>query len=720
MSEHTHEHDHTHDHDHKHNHEHENCCHGAHEHNHEHENCCHGEHEHNHSHGPEISCGCRHCHSHDHEHDHAHDNGEEMSLLKLLAAGFFLGAGLLLEHLELFAPLKNMAAGFGVERIEIIAYLAAFLICGKNVVVRAVKNILDGHVFDEQFLMTAASFGAIALGEYGEAVAVMLFYNVGEWFQDYAVDKSRSSISALMDIRPDRAFVVRDGIVVEVKPEQVEPGEIIEVKPGERVPLDGVVESGESFADTSALTGESVPRKIAKDDEILSGFVNQTGVLRIRVTKKYGDSAVTRILELTRQAGEVKAQSEKFITKLAKVYTPVVTIAAVLVAIVPPLLCRYVLPSFVEPELLAGNGFEKWVYRALMFLVVSCPCALVISVPLAFFSGIGGASRHGILIKGSTFVERLSKVKTCVFDKTGTLTKGTFDVTEICPQDGFTKDELLSLAAHGEHFSSHPIARSLIDAHTKTISSEQNCCASISRQQAEEISGHGIKIVLDGKKVAIGNEKLMKSEGISILPDTAGGTTVHVAVDGKYAGFIIISDQIKEESARAVQELKKAGVLKTVMLTGDNEPEARVTAQKLAIDEYFAGLLPQDKVQRIEQLLQDESNRQVLFAGDGVNDSPVLARSDVGVAMGALGSDAAIEAADVVLMDDNPGKLVQAIGISRKTMSIVWQNIVVSLGVKAAIMVFGALGLSNMWTAVFGDVGVCVLAILNSIRAFKK
>ncbi len=685
--------------------------------------------KHDHSHGPDISCSCGHCHGHDHddEHSHDHEHEEEMSLVRLIFAGVLLAFGLFIEHLRFFAPLKNWAAAYDVANIEIIPYFAAFMLCGKDVVIRAVKNILDGHIFDEQFLMTAASLGAIALGEFAEAVAVMLFYNVGEWFQDYAVDKSRSSISALMDIRPDKAFVLRDGNVVQVKPDEVETGQIIQVKPGERVPLDGVVEEGESFADTSALTGESVPRKIGRNDEILSGFVNQTGVILVRVTKKYGDSAVTRILQLTQSAGQVKARSEKFITKFARVYTPVVCIAALLVALVPPLLCCYVLPGFVAPEILAGNGFEKWVYRGLMFLVVSCPCALVISVPLTFFCGIGGASLHGILIKGSTFVERLAGVKTCVFDKTGTLTKGTFEVTGIFPQEGFTEEEVLAFAAHGEHFSSHPIAKSLVEAHQKNSADSPVCCTKISRSQAEEISGHGIKIILDGRQVTVGNEKLMKAEGIAVSllqaqtgQKAPGGTIVHVAIDGKYAGCVVISDQIKEDSAAAIEALRKSGVSKTVMLTGDNEIAARAVAQKLGLDEYYPELLPQDKVFQIEQLLKDNRNGGVLFAGDGVNDSPVLARSDVGVAMGALGSDAAIEAADVVLMDDNLSKLAQAIGISRKTMAIVTENIVVSLGVKAAIMVLGAAGFSNMWTAVFGDVGVCILAILNSVRAFKK
>lgn len=698
--------------EHCHEHEEHECCH-----NHEHEEAehkchCHDHHSHG---GPEISCGCGHCHDEDEE--------EEGSLKKLIAAFVLFAAGILIEHIPFF---EQLFSGFSAGEIPmhralyLLCYFAAYLFCGKEVIKSAVKNISHGEIFDEKFLMTVASLGAIFVGEVAEAVAVMLFYNIGEWFQDYAVDKSRRSISALMDIRPDKAFVVRNGKVEEVSPEDVECGEIIEVKPGERVPLDGVVEEGNSFMDTSALTGENVPRRIQKDDEILAGFVNQNGVVRIKVTKVYGESAVARILELTENAGSVKAKSEKFITRFARVYTPVVCVAAALVAAVPPLV--------------AGGEWTVWIYRALMFLVVSCPCALVISVPMSFFSGIGAAGKHGVLVKGSNFIEALSKVETAVFDKTGTLTKGTFEVRKVLCAGTLSEDELIEIAAHAEYFSGHPVAVSVKTEHgaRKGSSVDKNgkclcdCCENSVKENIEETGGLGISIVIDGKKVLAGNEKLMKREEIELSELSAElcGTVVHVAVDGKYEGCILISDEIKKEASSALKALKKLGIKKTVMLTGDNQEAAKKVSEQLGLDSYFAGLLPEGKVEAVEKLINEKTQKKsagtVMFAGDGVNDSPVLARADVGVAMGALGSDAAIEAADVVIMDDNPEHLAEAIKISRSVMAVVRQNIWLSIGVKAGIMILSGAGLSNMWAAVFADVGVCFIAILNSMRLLGK
>ena len=587
---------------------------------------------------------------------------------------------------------------------------------------------MHGEIFDEKFLMSIASVGAIFVGEIGEAVAVMIFYNLGEFFQDYAVDKSRNSISALMDIRPDKAFVVRNGKVEEEKPENVKIGEIIEVKPGERVALDGEIEEGSSFMDTSALTGESVPRKVEKGSAILAGFVNSEGVVRIRVTKTYGESAVTRILELTEKAAEAKAKSEKFITRFAKYYTPIVCILALCVAVLPPLAL-----SVFAPEIFAQYGWHTWIYRALMFLVVSCPCALVISVPLSFFSGIGAASRHGILIKGSNYIEALSKVDTAVFDKTGTLTKGTFAVSKVFAVEGVGEDELLALAAHAEYYSVHPISKSLCSAHQKMNLKnglDNSCCELCIRKNAREISGHGIKIELDQKTVLAGNEKLLEKENIQIDPKIKiqleekklAGTTVHVAENGVYKGCIVISDELKKDAKKTIGALKKCGVRQTAMLTGDNQKTAQIVAGELGIDRLFAGLLPEDKVNRVKELIEQKTQKKgsLVYVGDGINDSPVLACADVGVAMGALGSDAAIEAADVVIMDDKPERLIDAIKISRSTMAVVWQNVVLSLGIKVAIMVLGTLGVTGMWLAVFGDVGVTFFAVLNAMRILRK
>ncbi len=704
------------------------------------------EHTHENHLGEHIHCDCGHCgheHEHDHEHEehescqqehgecHCHDEEEETPLKKILLSFLIFVAALLVEHLPMFAAdsplMSSLAKNFSFtgdfpRLIYGILYLAAFLICGRDVVKGAIRSIHDGNVFGEQFLMTVASVGAIFVGEFAEAVAVMLFYNLGEFVQDYAVDRSRDSISALMDIRPDTATVLRDGKENVISPEEVQIDEIIIVKPGERVPLDGVIVEGKSFADTSALTGESVPREVSADakSEVLAGFVNQTGLLKIKVTKSYGESAVTRILNLTQEASEVKAKSEKFITRFARVYTPIVCIAALAVAVLPPLALQ-----FFAPELFEKYGWSVWIYRALTFLVVSCPCALVISVPLAFFCGIGSASKSGVLIKGSNFVEVLSKAKIAVFDKTGTLTKGIFDVAQVNPANGITNDSLLAIATHAESYSNHPISKSLKKAHHCVL------CDALKILEPEEISGFGIRAVVDGKTVLAGNAKLMKEKNVTDFEENTNdrklvGTIVHVAVDGLYAGNIVISDQEKDDSRSAIQNLKKLGIKKTVMLTGDTNSTAQVVAENLGIDEVYADLLPENKVQKVEDLMNQSGSNQnsrketLIFVGDGINDSPVLARADAGIAMGALGSDAAIEAADVVIMDDKPSRLVDAIKISRRTMNAVWQNIYASIGIKVAIMLLGAVGLGNLWLAVFGDVGVCLLAVANSSRVLRK
>lgn len=688
---------------------------------------CKNEHEH---HRHKHSCPC--CHSHDcGDEEGEHEEEGELSLRQIICAIVLFGAALAVEHLSVFRQVLGSIqfGSIGIQRLVfLVLYFAAYIICGKNVIKSAVKNILHGEIFDEKFLMSIASVGAIFVGEIGEAVAVMIFYNLGEFFQDYAVDKSRNSISALMDIRPDKAFVVRNGKVEEEKPENVKIGEIIEVKPGERVALDGEIEEGSSFMDTSALTGESVPRKVEEGSAILAGFVNSEGVVRIRVTKTYGESAVTRILELTEKAAEAKAKSEKFITRFAKYYTPIVCILALCVAVLPPLAL-----SVFAPEIFAQYGWHTWIYRALMFLVVSCPCALVISVPLSFFSGIGAASRHGILIKGSNYIEALSKVDTAVFDKTGTLTKGTFAVSKVFAVEGVGEDELLALAAHAEYYSVHPISKSLCSAHQKMNLKnglDNSCCELCIRKNAREISGHGIKIELDQKTVLAGNEKLLEKENIQIDPKIKiqleekklAGTTVHVAENGVYKGCIVISDELKKDAKKTIGALKKCGVRQTAMLTGDNQKTAQIVAGELGIDRLFAGLLPEDKVNRVKELIEQKPQKKgsLVYVGDGINDSPVLACADVGVAMGALGSDAAIEAADVVIMDDKPERLIDAIKISRSTMAVVWQNVVLSLGIKVAIMVLGTLGVTGMWLAVFGDVGVTFFAVLNAMRILRK
>ncbi|GAA6514450.1 cadmium-translocating P-type ATPase [Phocea massiliensis] len=583
--------------------------------------------------------------------------------------------------------------------VQVALFLVGYVVAGGDIVLKAAKNISHGQVFDENFLMTVATIGALLLGEYSEGIAVMLFYQVGEWFQSYAVSKSRQSISSLMDIRPDYANVERDGQLVQVDPEEVAVGDSIVVKPGERIPLDGVVLTGTSTIDTSALTGESVPREVLEGDEVISGCINQSGMLTIRVSKEFGESTVAKILDLVENSSSKKSKSENFITKFARYYTPAVVVAAAVLAVVPPLMM--------------GGSFLPWIQRALTFLVISCPCALVISIPLSFFGGIGGASKCGILIKGSNYLEALAQVTTVVFDKTGTLTQGSFEVTAIHPEHA-TEQELLGLAALVESYSDHPISLSLKKAWGKELDSS-------ALSQVEEIAGHGVVATVGGKRVAAGNCKLMAKLGVQGARDCElAGTAVHVAVDGVYQGHIIISDVVKPDAKEAITALKRNGVRKTVMLTGDAEAVGKSVAQNLGLDEYHAELLPGDKVDELEKLLRQKGKGENLaFVGDGINDAPVLTRADVGIAMGGLGSDAAIEAADIVLMDDKPSKIATAIRISRKTLGIVRQNIVFALGVKAIVLLLGALGYASMWAAVFADVGVSVIAILNAIRALS-
>ena len=594
-----------------------------------------------------------------------------------------------------------------------LCYLAPYAVIGWDVLYKAVRNICNGQVFDENFLMALATVGAFATAEYAEAVFVMLFYQVGELFQDYAVGKSRQSIAALMDIRPDTANLEgENGEIEEVDPEDVPVGAVIVVKPGERVPLDGEVLEGTSALDTAALTGESVPRDVAPGDAVISGCVNQSGVLRVRVTKPCEESTVSKILDLVENASEKKASSENFITRFARYYTPCVVIAATALFLLPTI-ALLVIPSASQPGFLAGTGWADWLHRALIFLVISCPCALVISVPLSFFGGIGGASKCGILVKGSNYLEALAKTETVIFDKTGTLTKGTFSVTAVHPEEGFTQEQVLEYAALAEHWSDHPISLSLKAA----------CKAELDASRVadvEEIAGHGVCAKVDGKTVCVGNSRLMERQNVNWLPCELPGTIVHVTVDGFYAGHIVISDLPKEDAKAAIADLKTSGVKKTVMLTGDAEAVAKNVAAELGVDEYHAELLPADKVEWTEKILSAKTaGAKVAFVGDGINDAPVLSRVDIGIAMGALGSDAAIEAADIVLMDDKPSKIATAMRISRKTLRIVNQNIWFALGVKFAVLVLGAFGVATMWEAVFADVGVAFIAILNATRCLR-
>lgn len=631
-------------------------------------------------------------HAHDieekHEESHDHDHSEGISLRDKvsLAIGFILFA---------------IAIFIGEEKSYVpYIYALSYVLVGGKVVLSAIRNIFRGQVFDENFLMTVATLGAFAIGNHPEGVAVMIFYEIGELFQSYAVNRSRKSISSLMDIRADYANLITDGEEKKVDPSEIKIDDIIVIKPGERVPLDGIVIEGNSSLDTSALTGESLPRNIELNDEILAGVINLTGVIRVKVTKEFGESTVSRILELVQNASSKKAQTEKFITKFARYYTPVVVLSAVALAMIPPLVVE-------------GALFSDWVYRALIFLVVSCPCALVVSIPLGLFAGIGGASKNGVLIKGGNYLEALKDVETVVFDKTGTLTKGVFKVVKI-NTNNIEESELLRIAATGESFSNHPIAQSILKAYGNEVDK-----SIISNY--EEISGNGIKVNIDNKEVLLGNYKLMNSNGIKYNNSEEIGTVVHVVVEGEYKGSIVIADEVKEDSKEAIEMLKKIGVKKCVMLTGDNKKVAEKIAEELGLDEVYAELLPTDKVVMVEKLLKEKSEKgKLAFVGDGINDALVLARADVGVAMGGIGSDAAIEAADVVLMRDNPSSLVDAIEIGRKTNRILWQNIIFSLGVKIAVLIPAAIGIANMWEGVFADVGVTLIAVLNSMRALRK
>ncbi|AZJ18811.1 MULTISPECIES: heavy metal translocating P-type ATPase [Bacillus] len=623
-----------------------------------------------------------------HDHGHSHDHGE--ANVKKMVGRLVVGG--ILTAIAALAGLPQM--------ITIPLFVLAYLLIGGDIVWRAVRNITRGQVFDENFLMAIATLGAFAIQQYSEAVAVMLFYQVGELFQSIAVNRSRKSITSLMDIRPDYANVKVGNETKQVSPEDVQIGDYIIVKPGEKVPLDGKVVEGTSMVDTSALTGESVPREVEVGNDVLSGFVNQNGVLTIEVTKEFGESTVSKILDLVQNASSKKAPTENFITKFARYYTPVVVITAAIMAFIPPLI-------------LEGATFSEWIYRALVFLVISCPCALVVSIPLGFFGGIGGASKSGVLIKGSNYLEALNDVKYIVFDKTGTLTKGVFKVTKMEPSKGITNEELLEYATFAEVYSNHPIAQSIRKAYGKSIDEKII-------DEYSEISGHGTVVKVQGKEIFAGNAKLMKKENITFKQPETVGTLVHVAVDGEYAGYIVISDEVKEDSKQAIQKLKELGIKKTVMLTGDAKSVGEAVGKELGLDEVHAELLPQQKVEEIEKIDAAKNGKEkVAFVGDGINDTPVLARADVGIAMGGLGSDAAIEAADIVIMTDEPSKIATALNIAKRTRRIVWQNIIFALGVKGLVLLLGAFGIATMWEAVFSDVGVTLLAVLNAMRVLR-
>ena len=588
---------------------------------------------------------------------------------------------------------------FETTFINNILFILSYLIVGFEIVKKAFRNIIKGKVFDENFLMTVATIGAFFVGEFEEAVAVMLFYQVGELFQSYAVDKSRKSISSLMDIRPDYAFVIKNGKEEKIDPDDVKIGDIILVKPGEKIPLDGIIVDGKSFLDTKALTGESLPREVNVNDEVLSGSINLNSVVKIKVEKQFEESTVSKILDLVENASSKKSKSENFISKFAKYYTPTVVIIAVILAIVPPFF--------------TGMNFSEWIYRALSFLVVSCPCALVISIPLSFFGGIGGASKLGILIKGSNYLEALAKTEVVVFDKTGTLTKGVFAVKNIENFNNFTKDQILKYAAYSENYSNHPIALSIKKEYGEEIVKEKI-------EKVEEIAGHGILSIVDGKTILVGNDKLLNENNVEYTKTDEIGTIVYVAVDNVYAGFIVVSDVIKEDSKIAIENLKKLNISKTVMLTGDKKQVGEYVAKELGIDEVHTELLPDEKVYKVEQLLKDKTDSgKLVFVGDGINDAPVLAMADIGISMGGIGSDAAIEASDVVLMTDEPSKISYAIKISKKTLKIVKENIIFAIFVKILVLVLTAFGISTMWEAVFADVGVSVIAILNALRMLR-
>ena len=621
---------------------------------------------------------------------------QKKMLYRIITAFVLFVVLMVLEHTGVLEQLPS-------QWLVFLIYLIPYLVIGYDIVYKAVRNISHGQVFDENFLMMVATFGAFGVKEYSEAVAVMLFYQVGELFQNYAVGKSRQSISDMMNICPEYANIEEDGVLTQVDPDDVEVGTIIVVKPGERIPLDGIVTEGTSMIDTAALTGESVPRRATVGDEIISGCVNGSSTIKVKVTKAFEDSTVARILELVENASSKKAKVENFITRFAKYYTPVVTIGAVILAILPPLIL--------------GGGWADWIQRACIFLVISCPCALVISVPLGFFGGIGASSKIGILVKGSNYLEAVAEMTTIVFDKTGTLTKGEFKVSEVQPSadqnNTIGKEELLEIAAYGEGYSNHPIANSIREAYGKTLSMERVT-------DTEEIAGHGIHTFIDGREVYLGNAKLMDAQNIAYTENKTAGTVVYVACNNVFAGSIVISDTVKEGSKDAIRDMKQVGVKKTVMLTGDRQAAADAVAAELGIDEVHAELLPADKVGQVEKLLGAQNEKERLaFVGDGINDAPVLTRADIGIAMGSMGSDAAIEAADIVLMDDDIRKIASLVKIARKTLGIVKQNIVFALAVKALVLLLGALGMANMWEAVFADVGVSVIAILNSMRTLN-
>ena len=627
---------------------------------------------------------CEHHHHHcGHEEEHEHCCENSLRPAKIAAA--------IVVFALAFVPVIP-------ELLKVCLFFAAYLIAGGDVLLTALKNILKGDFFDENFLMGVATLGAIAIKEYPEAVMVMILYQIGEYFQHRAVEKSRKSVTELMDIRPDYANIEENGGLVKKSPEDVKIGDVIVVAAGEKIPLDGVVIEGEASMDTSALTGESVPRKITTGDDVVSGCINTNGLIKVRVTKEFGSSTVSKILELVENAGSKKTKAENFITRFARYYTPAVVGAAVILAVLPPIL--------------TGGEFSVWIERALTFLVISCPCALVISVPLGFFAGIGGASKCGILVKGSCYLEALAKPDTVVFDKTGTLTKGVFNVTAVKPQEGITPEELLKYTAMAENYSSHPIAQSLKKAYGKSVDPEKV-------KDVVEVAGCGIRANVEGSEILAGNTKLMEKYSINYKKAEDFGTVVYAAKNGKYLGYIVISDVIKEDSQKAIKALKKL-LVKTVMLTGDNRNAAEKTAEILGIDEFHAQLMPEDKVEKLEELIEKKrKNKSVIFVGDGINDAPVLTRADVGIAMGGLGSDAAIEAADAVIMDDSPSKIALAVFVARKTMNIVKQNIAFALLVKALFLILGAVGFVSMWGAVFADVGVTLLAVLNSLRALQ-
>lgn len=668
------------------------------EHHHKHgESCGCGEHHHDHDHGEECGCG-----GHHHDHDHEETKPKKVEkpkekkeinkdLIKIIIGVFVYAFGI-----------YEMAVG-NTGTFGVVVFLAAYILIGGDVLLKAAKNLFRGQVMDENFLMSIATIGAIAIGEHSEAVGVMLFYKIGEYLQQKAVGQSRKSISALMEIKAEFANLVQGGKIIQVDPEEVEVGDVIVVKPGEKVPLDGIVTEGEAMLDTSAITGESVLRSVKPGEEVVSGTINTNALIYVRVTKEYGESTVAKILDMVENAGSRKSQTENFISRFCRYYTPIVVGLALAVAFIPPLVIE-------------GAVFRDWLYRGLIFLVVSCPCALVLSIPLSFFGGIGSASKNGILIKGSNYLEALRKVNTVVLDKTGTITKGVFKVTEINPV-GMSEDELLRFAAIAEANSNHPIAKSIMESYNEK-SNEEIKLSEIDKY--EEIAAHGIKVLYNGKTILAGSSKLLDSENVKYEKIDEVGTTVYVAVDGKYAGCIVISDEVKEDSKRAIAEMRKVGITNVVMLTGDNEAAAAKIAEEVGLDKHYSGLLPNQKVEILEEIAKENSTGNTAFIGDGINDAPVLARADVGIAMGGVGSDAAIEASDIVFMTDELSKLPIAKRISEKTNKIVWQNIVFAMGVKVIVMLMSTGGVANMWEAIFADVGVALIAVLNAMRTLKE